>query len=113
MKCWTDVKKRDGSCNCTRNGAVLQAVRTSACDWKTETHGLKRLRELHELNERLREVQGELNERQHSTFVELESSGLFGGFHVLDRRGYWRVEFSVWPDLLRASIDEHSNFGVE
>lgn len=92
---WVDVAKREGSSVTKRGGAMLQAVRTSAVDWKTEDHGFRRIGILQKLNERLRSVHAGLNERQQASFADLEESMLFSGFTVTERRGYWRVEFLV------------------
>lgn len=117
MKVWLDVKKREGSCNCSRNGALLVAMRSSCLDWKADTpRPLESIRAKQQLRERLDMSVAELNDNPHASYADHESRGVFGGFTVLDRRGYWRIVWDAQDRETRRSIrdsaDTHSNFGT-
>ena len=53
----------------------------------------------------------------HSSYADHEARGVFGGFSVLERRGFWRVEWDgadiAERRMVRDSADNHSNFGIE
>ncbi len=103
MKAVCNVPKRSGSCVTTRNGAMLTAMRASTVrglvkpQWQLEggTSEYDAMLSARELRERLSMACDELNGRPHSSFADLEALGVFGGFSVLDRRGFWRVEVEV------------------
>lgn len=96
MKIWFDVKKREGSCNCSRNGALLVAVRSSVLDWKADTtRPLESIQAKQRLRERLDMSVADLNDNPHASFADHESRGVFGGLNVDERRGYWRVSTEV------------------
>lgn len=109
MKAVINIAKRRGSSVCTRNGALLDAVKAStvmglANAWKLETDGpcseMDCLAAARLLRQRLAMSIEALRDNPHATFAELQSSGVFGGIDAIERRGFWRVEWSVpciWP----------------
>ncbi len=93
MKAFINIPKRSGSSICTRNGALLVAVRSNCLDWTAETdRPLESIRAKQQLRDRLNLSVAELNDNPHASFIDHESRGVFGGFVVLERRGFWRVE---------------------
>ena len=102
MKAIINIPKQQGSSRVSRNAAILDAVHANTArgltnSWKLEGGSgdwseVDAMAAARELRERLAMVCSELRERQHSTFADLEASGLFSWFTVLERRGFWRVE---------------------
>ena len=75
---------------------MLTAIRTNVLDWSLDTcNPMDRLRARIPLRERLQLSIADLNDNQHASFADHESRGVFGGFTVLERRGWWRVEYSI------------------
>ena len=109
MKAFINIPKRRGSSVCTRNGALLDAVKASTVmglsnAWKLETDGpcseMDCLAAARLLRERLAESISELRVNPHATMSDLHAAGVFGGIEVIERRGYWRVEWDIpktWP----------------
>lgn len=103
MQAFINIPKRSGSCNISRNAALLDAVKSPTMpgcgrSWAIEYVGpastIDALRHAKALRERLSMTIAELQENPHATFASLESAGLFGGFTVVERRGFWRVELA-------------------
>ena len=89
-----NVQKRHGSSVCTRNGAILEAIRTNCLDWEVQTDKpLVSIRVKQQLRDRLNLSISELNDNPHASYADHESRGVFGGFTVLERHGFWRVEW--------------------
>jgi hypothetical protein len=109
VKAFINIPKRRGSSLCTRNGAILDAINASTVmglsnAWKLETDGpcseMDCLAAARLLRERLADSVAELRGSQHASFTDLQAAGVFGGIEVLERRGFWRVEWDVppvWP----------------
>lgn len=96
MKIYLDIRKREGSCNCSRNGALLVAVRSSCLDWKADTtRPLENIRAKQQLRDRLDMAVSDLNDNPHASFADHEARGVFGWLTVDEHRGYWRVSADV------------------
>jgi hypothetical protein len=88
------VRKRERSTLTTSRGAILVAMRSSCLDWKSgDIRPLERIRALQQLRDRLSLSVDDMNDNPHASFADHESRGVFGGFHVTERRGYWVVSW--------------------